>query len=146
MPLTMVRQVCSSVSTLMELPEASRAVILACSAVFWALRISISLVLASRALMASAWSRWRLSMMAWVSACLNTGRVMMKAELIFRTRFMLLNCMVLIMGMDCMATFSAVRRSWVRCSSIIRAWFRVVSSNWMELSPVASMSAWRWAM
>ena len=50
-------------------------------------------------------------MMAWVSACLNTGRVMMKAELIFRTRFILLNCMVLIMGMDCMATFSAVRRS-----------------------------------
>ena len=55
--------------------------------------------------------RWRLSMMAWVSACLKTGRVMMKAELIFRTRFMLLNCMVLIMGMDCMATLSAVRRS-----------------------------------
>ena len=94
---------------------------MACSAVFWALRISISLVLASRALMASVCSRWRLSMMAWVSACLNTGRVMMKAELIFRTRFILLNCMVLIMGMDCMATFSAVRRSWVRCSSIIRA-------------------------
>ena len=130
----------------MELPEASRAVILDCSAVFWALRMSISLVFSSRADMASAWMRWRLSMMAWVRACLNTGRVMMKAELILRTRFMLLNCMVLIMGMACMATLSAVRRSWVRCSSIIRAWFRLVSSNWMELSPLASMSACRWAM
>ena len=129
MPETMVCQVFSRVSVLMELPEARRAVILDCSAVFWALRRSISLVLASRADMASAWMRWRLSMMAWAMACLKTGRVTMKAELIFRTRFMLLNCMVLIMGIDCMATFSAVRRSWVRCSSIMRAWFREASSN-----------------
>ena len=34
---------------------------------------------------------------------------------------MLLNWMVLIMGMDCKATLSAVRRSCVRCSSIASA-------------------------
>jgi hypothetical protein len=60
-------------------------------------------------------------MMACASACLKTGSVMIKAELILRTRFILLNSMVLIMGMDCMATFSAILKSCVRCSSIISA-------------------------
>ena len=47
------------------------------------------------------------------------------AEFIFLTKFILLNSMVLIMGMDCIATLSAVRRSWVLCSNIINACCRL---------------------
>ena len=54
MPFTIVLHVVSKVSILMELPEASLAVILDCSTVFLAFFISISLVFSSSADMASA--------------------------------------------------------------------------------------------
>ena len=143
---TIVLQVVSNVSILIELPAAIAVVSFVCSTVFWAFLISISLVLASSALIASACIFWRLSMIACASACLNTGSVMINAELIFLTRFMLENSIALIIGMDCIATLSAVRRSCVRCSSIISAWFRLVSSNWIDVSPVVCMSDSRCAM
>ena len=55
----MVRQVVSSVSTLMELPEAMAAVIFDCSTVLRAFLSSISLVFSSSADMASACTRCR---------------------------------------------------------------------------------------
>ena len=81
-----------------------------------------------------------MSMIACASACLNTGSVMINAELIFLTRFMLENSIALIIGIDCIATLSAVLRSCVRCSSIISAWLRLVISNWIEVSPVVCIS------
>ena len=145
-PATIVLQVVSNVSTLIELPDASCAVILDCSTVFLAFLISISFVLASNADIASAWTLCLFNIIAWANACLNTGNVIINAELIFLTRFILLNSIVFIIGIDCIATLSAVLRSWVLCSNIINAWFSVVNSNWIELSPDISISAWRLEM
>ena len=140
MPSTIVLHVVSSVSILMELPAAIAVVSFVCSTVFCAFLIKSSFVFASSALIASACIFWRFSIIACASACLNTGSVIINAEFIFLTRFMLLNSIALIIGMDCMATLSAVRKSCVRCSSIISAWFRLVISNWMEVSPVVCIS------
>ena len=89
--------------------------------------------------MESAMIFWRLSMIACARACLNTGMVMMNAELIFLTRVRLEYSMVLSMGTVWIATFSATFRSITLWSRISRICVRLERS--MRIVPLSGSAS-----